>query len=380
MFVFVQRETAREHNRLLVAGVVYVALIAGLITLCTAVYQKKFQSVTWVTVEADRAGLQLPQFGDVRMHGVLIGQVRDISQGDGVARVKLGLDPDAARAVPTNATIQIRPTTLFGQKYVEFVDPAARGPVGMRDGTVISADRVQTTVELENILARLSTLLTTVRPEELNATLNAVATALSGNGDDMGRSAQKLDRYLATMEPHIPTLRKDLAQLAEVSRTYAIAAPDIIKVLKNGTVTARTLKDNEDDFGDLLDSVTGVANSGRAMLAENQKGLELEGKLAVPLLRLLEHWSPEFTCVFKGLDATTPGLNQVFHLGRVNQTMSFGGTQRPAFKPIDRPEWGDTWRKPECLGLPTVAIPGKPLYHDGTEDDPIQHLHQELGR
>ncbi|MFL6089974.1 MAG: MCE family protein [Aeromicrobium sp.] len=379
MFVFVQRETAREHNRLLVSGIVYVAVIASLIALCTAAYQKKFQSVTWVTVEADRAGLQLPKFGDVRMHGVLIGQVREIKQGNGHALIKLGLQPAAAKAVPTNASVQIRPTTLFGQKYVEFVDPAARGPVGLRDGTVISADRVQTTVELEGILARLSTLLTTVRPQDLNATLNALATALSGNGADIGESMDKLDKYLAVMEPHIPELRTDLAQFAKVARTYSVAAPDIIKILKNGTVTARTVRSKRNDFGDLLHSVTGVANSGSALLAENQKGLELEGKLAVPLLKLLEHWSPEFTCVFQGLDATTPGLDQVFYKGRVNQTMSFGGTQRPAYAPVDRPEWGDEWREPECLGLPTVAIPGKPLYADGTEDDPVQHLHQELG-
>lgn len=378
MFVFVQRDTAREHNRLVVAGVFYLALMVTLIALCTAIYQKTFQQVTWVTVEADRAGLQLPKFGDVRMHGVLIGQVREISQGDGRARIRLGLEPEAAKVVPTNALVQIRPTTLFGQKYIEFIDPAVRGQVGLRDGTVITADRVQTTVELEKVLARLSTLLTTVRPQDLNATLNAVATALSGNGEDLGRSMQKLDGYLATMEPQIPTLREDLALLADVSRTYAMAAPDVIKVLKNGTVTARTVRDESDNLGDLLSNVTGLAETGTALLAENQKGLELEGKLAVPLLRLLEHWSPSFPCVLRGLDATTPGLDQVFTKGRVNQTMSLGGTQRPAYAPIDRPEWGDVWRKPECLGLPTKAIPGKPLYHDGTEDNPIQHLNQEL--
>lgn len=382
MFVFVQRETAREYNRLLVGGVFFIALMIGLIVLCTAIYQKAFQPVTWVTIEADRAGLQLPKYGDVRMHGVLIGQVREISQADGYARVRLGLEPEAAKAVPTNADVQIRPTTLFGQKYVEFVTPdgSTEGrQVGLRDGTVIPASRVRTTVELEKILARLSTLLTTVRPQDLNATLNAVATALSGNGDDMGEAMQKFDTYLTTMEPQLPTLRKDLAELARVSRVYALAAPDLIKVLKNGTVTARTVKSKSDDLEDLIESVTGVARNGADLLEENQEGLELEGKLIIPLLKLLVHWSPEFPCVLKGLDATTPGLNQVFRQGRVNQTMSLSGTQRPAYKPIDRPMWGDAWRKPECLGLPTTAIPGKPLYKDGTEDNPAQHVQQELG-
>src|SRR5690242_14315991 len=109
MFVFVHHDSAREHNRLFVSAVAYVAVMASLTALCTAAYQKKFPSVTWVTVEADRAGLQLPKFGDVRMHGVLIGQVRDIKQGDGHALIKLGLQPAAARAVPTNAGVQIRP-------------------------------------------------------------------------------------------------------------------------------------------------------------------------------------------------------------------------------------------------------------------------------
>src|SRR4051794_33771914 len=130
MFVFVERGTAREHNRLLVAGVFYVVLMVVLMSLCTAMYLKYFQSVTWVTVEADRAGLQLPRYGDVRMHGVLIGQVREIHQANGKAVIKLGLDPAAAKAVPANANVQIKPTTLFGQKYVEFVDPTtitARG-------------------------------------------------------------------------------------------------------------------------------------------------------------------------------------------------------------------------------------------------------------
>lgn len=147
MFVFVKRGTAREHNQLVVAGVFYVALMLALMSLCTAAYLKYFDSVTWVTIEADRAGLQLPKYGDVRMHGVIIGQVRDISQRDGKAVVKLGLEPEAARAVPTNADVAIKPTTLFGQKYVEFIDPASvGGPIGLADGTVIGSNRVRTSV------------------------------------------------------------------------------------------------------------------------------------------------------------------------------------------------------------------------------------------
>ena len=60
MFVNVQRDTAHEHNRLFVAGIAYMLVVSMLVALAIAIYQKAFTPVTWVTVKADRAGLQLP--------------------------------------------------------------------------------------------------------------------------------------------------------------------------------------------------------------------------------------------------------------------------------------------------------------------------------
>jgi phospholipid/cholesterol/gamma-HCH transport system substrate-binding protein len=178
------------------------------------------------------------------------------------------------------------------------------------------------------------------------------------------------------MNVHLPTLREDLAQFAEVAKTYSTAAPDLVETLKNATTTARTLKDKEDEFGDLLAGVSGVADHGAALLRENEDALEVEGKLAVPLLKLLEFYSPEYPCVLKGLDLTIDGLNQIFRNSRVYQTMTFNGTQRPAFRKIDRPEWNWTWHGPWCLGLPDKAIVGRPAIEDGTEDNPLQHFRQ----
>jgi phospholipid/cholesterol/gamma-HCH transport system substrate-binding protein len=379
MLVFVERGTAREHNRLLVAGVFYVALMIALASLCTAAYLKYFQTVTWVTVEADRAGLQLPKYGDVRMHGVLIGQVRDISQANGKAVIKLGLQPEAARAVPANAEVQIKPTTLFGQKYVEFIDPATVSTRGMASGTVISSDRVRTSVELDRILARLSTILTTVQPEDLNATLHAVATALTGNGADIGEAMEKMDRYLGTMNAYLPTLREDLTKLADVSKTYSVAAPDLIKTLKNATKSAKTLKAKDDEFGDLLTGVTDLSDNSAKFLRQNEKAIAVEAQLAVPLVKLLAFYSPEYPCLLTTLAGSIGPLNGVFRNGRVNQTMSFAGAQRPSYRKIDRPEWNDWMRGPACYGMPTRAIIGKPQLKDGTEDDPRQFFNQGIG-
>ncbi|NGZ99890.1 hypothetical protein G5V59_05460 [Nocardioides sp. W3-2-3] len=61
MLVNIHHDNAREHNRLLVAGVAFLTVIAMLVWLSISLYNKAFDSTTTVTVKADRAGLQLAE-------------------------------------------------------------------------------------------------------------------------------------------------------------------------------------------------------------------------------------------------------------------------------------------------------------------------------
>lgn len=372
MLTNIVHDTKREHRLLLLAGVAYLTVIAVLIALSIAVYQKVFTPVTMVTVQADRAGLQLSKFGDVRMHGVLIGQVRSISQNGRQAVIKLGIEPAAARAIPANVDVQILPTTLFGQKYVSLVDPAHPDAQAIRNGAVIPSSRVQTSVELESVLARLYPVLTAVRPQDLDVTLNALASALTGRGDELGTLMTNLDGYLRTFNVHLPTLRTDLQRLSDVAHTYDVAAPQLVGLLRNATVTARTVADEKSQLSAFFADVATTSDTATTVLGDNESAIVTEGKLAVPLTRLLDTYSPEFPCVLEGLDRYTGRLNQIFEHSRVSQTMSLAGTQRRAYNRSDRPAYGEVGHGPWCLGLPTpkqgFPLADHPL-KDGTSID-----------
>ena len=62
MLVNIHHDSRREHNRLLVAGVAFLTVMALLVALSIAIYQKAFDSSTMITIKADRAGLQLAKF------------------------------------------------------------------------------------------------------------------------------------------------------------------------------------------------------------------------------------------------------------------------------------------------------------------------------
>ena len=143
MLVNIHHGNRREHVKLLVAGVVFITVMALLVALSIAIYNKAFTTVTMVTIKADRAGLQLTKLGDVRRNGVLVGQVREVSQDGEEASIRVALTPSAAKEIPANVEVQILPTTLFGQKFVSFVTPDDPADDPLRDGDVIPSERVE---------------------------------------------------------------------------------------------------------------------------------------------------------------------------------------------------------------------------------------------
>src|SRR6201747_971951 len=196
MFANITHDTKAEHRRLLVSGVGFLTIMAMLVGLSIAVYNKAFTHFTTVTVKADKAGLQLSQFGDVRRHGVLVGRVHDVSNDGKEAVIRLDLSPSSAKDIPENARVDILPTTLFGQKFVDIIDPSDPSSKPLSSGDVIPASRVRTNVELQKILADLFPLLRSIRPADLSATLYSLATALRGRGNQIGETFVKLDSYL----------------------------------------------------------------------------------------------------------------------------------------------------------------------------------------
>lgn len=370
MLVNIHHDTPAEHRRLLLFGVVFLTVLAALVALSVAVYQKVFTPVTMVTIEADRAGLQLTRFGDVRVHGVLVGQVREIDQDGEQASIRVGLFPEAARSIPANVGVEILPTTLFGQKYIALTDPEVPAARSLADGDVIPAERVDTNVELSRILRDLFPLLRAVRPADLNATLNALATALAGRGDQLGDTLEELDAYVTSIGAHLPTLRQDLVALAEVAGTYDLAAPDLVRMLRNLTVTGRTVVEKESQVAAFFSDVAGVSRTGARVLGANEENLIRLGELSRPTLALLDTYAPQYPCLFKGIDRYSKNLGEIFEGDTIRQMLELGATQKEPYDENDKPVYGEVGRGPLCHGLPFPKVPADPFpMRNGSDND-----------
>lgn len=167
-----------------IAGVVFLCLLLAGVYLTYGIFSKKFTSYDEVKLQTSTIGLQLPARADVKIRGVIVGEVLEFdTNAEGGATLTLGIYPDELDTIPAGVTGSIVPKTLFGEKYVALVVPdGAPSDDHIEAGATI--ERTQVSVEVEKVLSDLYPLLRTVQPAAINQTLNAFATALEGRGDE----------------------------------------------------------------------------------------------------------------------------------------------------------------------------------------------------
>ncbi len=234
---------------------------------------------------------------------------------------------------------------------------------------MIASDRVETNVELSRILADLFPLLRSINPADLNATLHALATAVDGRGQRLGETMDKLDSYLGAIDEHLPTLRQDLVLLADVAGDYSAAAPDLVRVLKNVTVTSRTVLDSKEQLKVFFGDLAGLADTSTRILADNEANMIRAMNLSEPVLRLLATYSPEFPCLLQGLDRYNEPLSEMFEGDRVKQYIELVPNQYEGYEPEDRPVYGEVGHGPWCSGLPFPPVPIGPANDIDRGDD-----------
>ena len=351
-------------------GVALVVVVALLLALTVALFNKAFTPAVRVTLKSDRAGLQLLPRSDVKVRGLIVGEVRGTRATASGAELDLALDPDKARLIPGNVQARLLPKTLFGEKYIDLVVPS-RGGSAIRDGAVIAQDRSTVAIEVGQVLDDLLPVLTAVRPEKLNATLNALATALQGRGDQIGRNLEEADELLRKINPRLGTLVYDLRALSRTADIYDAAAPDLLRTLRNLNVTNTTIVDRKAAIEDLIPAVTDVSGKGTRFMQDNGNkiiGVNIANR---PAFELIARYSPEFPCVFEGLTKVQPMVEDAAG-GKspvINLTVEIVKPRPPYKNPLDLPEYKD-YRNPRCYGLPNPKVPFPDYVAlDGTEDD-----------
>ncbi|MFF3986048.1 MCE family protein [Streptomyces sp. NPDC001797] len=351
--------------RLRLYGVAFIAVLALLLSLAVAVYEQAFTPVVHITLRADALGNQLEPRADVKLRGLLVGEVRAAHADGTKATLDIALKPEYVAYIPSDVHARLLPKTLFGEKYVDLVPPAGSAARPIRAGDVITQDRTTVGIEVQQLMNDLLPLLRTVQPGELNATLSAFATALEGRGDRIGDNLVRVEGYLRRLNPHMPSLKEDITRFADVAEVYGDAAPDLMRILRNTVTTSRTIVEKRDRLASALRATASVAGTANDFLSENGDRLITLGRVSRPTLELFARYSPEYPCLFQGLVRQEKASEDAFRGGEMRITLEVVRPQG-AYRPGEEPVYGER-SGPNCRGLPHPQVPGpKPHLDDGT--------------
>jgi phospholipid/cholesterol/gamma-HCH transport system substrate-binding protein len=357
------RETVQRRRQRLfgLAGV----LVLGLsVFFVYASYTELFSPVVHAQVIADRSGLELDDKADVTLRGMKVGEVRAVTIVNGQAVIDIAIDRQYVDVIPGNVGADIDAPTLFGAKFINLLPPSAPSAQPIADGTVIHSSQVST--ETNSLFGNLMSLLTAVKPAELDATLGAVATALQGRGAQLGSFISDLNGYLTHFNPTLPAVNQDLAALPDVTGTYAAAAPNLVRILGNVTTTSKTLQDRQAGLAALLLSVTRVSNEGASVLDDSGQQLVDAFETLRPTTQLLAYYSPEFPCLLAN-------INLMRHSSLVNVGGQYNGIHglvtfmpgQAGYQPgVDDPKVAASG-PPKCYPGGVVGEPYVP-FDDGT--------------
>ncbi|MEV4144481.1 MCE family protein [Amycolatopsis sp. NPDC049691] len=371
--------TRSKVARTRVVGLSYLLVVAGFIWLTVSIYQGRFTEFVGVRLLIDRVGNQLEKNSDVKYKGVFVGTVKQIStRGDG-AVVDLGLVPGLAAEIPQGVSARLLPKTLFGERYVNLVDPPTAGGRGIADGTTIPQDHSSQAVELNEILDNLMPVLTAIKPEKLSMALTSIAQALTtAGGENIGTTIVSLDTYLDGIEPSIPALKNDLQMLPKLLQTYQKAAPDLVDALDTLTTTTGTLAGYREHLAAIFGTVrTGAADLSSFLEVNKSNLISLSASLAGNL-GILARYSPEFPCLFRQLSSLAPRIDRAFGKGQADPhqlhvSISVGTTRGKYVPGRDEPRFDDD-RGPRCYPYVspgrTSQYPADGPLRDGSKQPP----------
>ena len=184
---------------------------------------------------ADATGLNIGD--DIRMSGVRIGQVTDISVAEN-KYADVRFDIEASRVLPRMVTATIKYRNMIGQRYVSLGLGAGDTNAVLRPGDTIPVSRTQPALNLTQLFNGFQPLFQALQPGDVNKLAGELIQVLQGEGG---------------------TIDSVLAHTASLASTVASKDQVIGQVIDNLNTVLTTVNDRTNEVSGLIDQLQQLA-------------------------------------------------------------------------------------------------------------------------
>ncbi len=313
----VRKETL--GRRAVTAGIAVAAacLVAGLVVLATSAGGSNGSYE--VRAIFDDAGNVIPG-EQVKIAGVKVGKVESVTPTpQAKAAVVLSITNDGFKNFRADASCEIRPQALIGEKYVDCLPtqprvegsplPAPLKKIRSGEGSGEYLLPVQNTsspvdVDLLGDISRLP------ERERLTIILNELGAGLAGRGSDLHEVIQRANPALREFDKVLSILASENAVLSKLATDSDKALAPFARV-----------REHFADFLAKSAKVSEATAAHRGALAENLKDFPPFLRQLTPAMERLEKFAEQTLPVFTNLNKAAPGIDTAFtHLPQFSRS------------------------------------------------------------
>lgn len=222
----------------------------------------------------------------VSYRGVEIGKVGDMRVTPQGLEVDLEIEQDSA-PIPTSSMAVIANRSAVGEQYVDLQPPNDRGPY-LDEGSVIPISQTRTPVPVDQLLADVNALATSVPLPELRTTVDELFNAFDRAGPDLQRLLDSSNALIPDAIANLPQTRQLLRDGRIVLTTQSQLGPQITSFSRDLQLFTAQLKADDPNLRRLVRAAPPAAQQLEGLIRD--VGPDLSRTLAnlLTITRIIE--------------------------------------------------------------------------------------------
>lgn len=287
-------------------AVVAVGLTAVLVTSCASdgIYSVPLPGGADVGEHPMRIDIQFDDVLDlvpqsaVKVEGVPVGRVEDITIGKDQWTATVRTVVNAAVDLPDNAHAEVRQSNLLGEKFIELSKPADPAAAKLRDGSVITVDRTRHATEIEQVLGAMSLLLNGGGVAQLQPIVTELNKTLGGREERVRSLLDQANTLIKGLDDQVDDITRALDGLDVLSSRVSQQTEQIGKVLDELPEGVKILEQQRPQLIGLLTQLDRVGQAGFDVLNHSKDDLIRDLTSLRPTLQELGKAAPDLVTAF----------------------------------------------------------------------------------
>lgn len=320
-----------------------LALVAAFIVCVLVIFANNGVTLPWAStyereIAVDNAKGIVAQKQTVRLAGITVGRIEDVSLRNGMPVVTISMDPKYG-PLYRNAQIRLRPETPLDDMYIDIVSRGTPSAGELPANEVLPAERTQTPVDISSVL----NVFNSDTRARVQQSIDELGVGLGPQGQSFRQALVELAPFLAAAKrlTHVTAVRQTetarlihnfqlvtaelgrrdiqvrqlvssgastLSELGSSEASVQALINQLPPTMRQLESTFATVRATEDHLDPALDALRGVA----AALPAGLDGLSRFGVAAEPALAKLRAPLPQLNRLMVALRPTAQGLRSSF--------------------------------------------------------------------